>query len=137
MKNLVIQGLKFIGFSGVGWLIDTIIYIILTSVLRLNIDIANIISSLVGVSFVFVMSTRKVFEVGSKVNIKLKYIIYIVYQLILIFTVSRVMIILKDYLISFDIKLIIRYISIIVKVLITPFTMVINFIVMKYLIEKI
>lgn len=137
MKNLVIQGLKFIGFSGVGWLIDTIIYIILTSVLRLNIDIANIISSLVGVSFVFIMSTRKVFEVGSKVNIKLKYIIYIVYQLILIFTVSRVMIILKDYLISFDIKLIIRYISIIVKVLITPFTIVINFIVMKYLIEKI
>lgn len=137
MKELLIKGLKFIGFSGIGWLIDTTIYMILTSIFKLNIDISNIFSSLVGVTFVFIMSTRKIFVSKSKINIKIKYLIYIIYQVILIITVSKLMLLLKSVITPLNIELINKYINIIVKIIITPFTMVINFIVMKLLIEKI
>ena len=72
MKKVLIEGLKFIGFSGIGWLIDTTIYLILTSIFKLNVDVSNIFSSLVGVTFVFIMSTRKIFVSNSKINIKVK-----------------------------------------------------------------
>lgn len=137
MKELLIKGLKFIGFSGIGWLIDTTIYMILTSIFKLNIDISNIFSSLVGVTFVFIMSTRKIFVSKSKINIKTKYLIYVIYQVILIITVSKLMLLLKSVITPLNIELINKYINIIVKIIITPFTMVINFIVMKLLIEKI
>lgn len=137
MKELLIKGLKFIGFSGIGWLIDTTFYMILTSIFKLNIDISNIFSSLVGVTFVFIMSTRKIFVSKSKINIKIKYLIYVIYQVILIITVSKLMLLLKSVITPLNIELINKYINIIVKIIITPFTMVINFIVMKLLIEKI
>ena len=137
MKEILIKVLKFIGFSGIGWLIDTTTYMILTSIFKLNIDISNIFSSLVGVTFVFIMSTRKIFVSNSKINIKIKYLIYVIYQVILILTISKVMLLLKDIITPLNIDLINKYINITVKIIITPFTMVINFIVMKLLLEKI
>lgn len=137
MKKIIIEILKFIGVSGIGWLIDVLIYLTLSSIIKLNVDISNMISSLVGVSFVFLVSTRKIFVNNSKINLKLKYIIYIVYQLILIYLASLAILSLKNYLTSLDIKLVIKYVNIISKIIITPFTMLINFIVMKLLIEKI
>lgn len=137
MKKIIIDILKFVGVSGIGWLIDVLIYLTLSSIIKLNVDISNMISSLVGVSFVFLVSTRKIFVNNSKINLKLKYIIYIVYQLILIYLASLTILALKNYLTSLDIKLVIKYVNIISKIIITPFTMLINFIVMKLLIEKI
>ncbi len=137
MKKIIIDILKFVGVSGIGWLIDVLIYLTLSSIIKLNVDISNMISSLVGVSFVFLVSTRKIFVNNSKINLKLKYIIYIVYQLILIYLASLAILSLKNYLTSLDIKLVIKYVNIISKIIITPFTMLINFIVMKLLIEKI
>lgn len=137
MKKLIKQAISFVGISGLGWIIDFIIFSILTSIINININIANMFSSFVGVTFVFMVSTRKLFINNSKINIKIKYIIYVVYQIILITTVSYIMIIIKDFLININIKFIVEYIDIIVKIIITPFTMLINFIVMKYLIEKI
>lgn len=137
MKKITIDILKFVGVSGIGWLIDVLIYLTLSSIIKLNVDISNMISSLVGVSFVFLVSTRKIFVNNSKINLKLKYIIYIVYQLILIYLASLAILSLKNYLTSLDIKLVIKYVNIISKIIITPFTMLINFIVMKLLIEKI
>ena len=137
MKKLIKQAVGFIGISGIGFIIDFIIYTILTNFINISVNIANMTSSFVGVSFVFVVSTRKLFINNSKINIKLKYIIYIIYQIMLISTVSYILVILKEYLLTIDIIFITKYINIIVKIIITPFTMLINFMVMKYLIEKI
>ena len=130
------QAIKFFGISGIGWIIDFIIYTILTNKVNLSINISNILSSLIGVSFVFLVTTRKLFINNSRINIKIKYIIYIIYQIILIISVSQIMIIIKEYLINIDIELLKNYIDIVIKIIITPFTMLINFIVMKNLIEK-
>lgn len=134
MKELIKQAFKFFGISGIGWIIDFTIYTILTSIFNLNVDISNIFSSLSGCSFVFMTSTRKLFKNNSKINIKIKYVIYIVFELLLIFTSSKIMIILKNNLIN--VELIAEYINLVVKIIITPFTMLINFIFMKNLIEK-
>ena len=138
MKKLIKQAFGFIGISGIGWIIDLVVYTILTSLLEVDVNIANMFSSFVGVSFVFIISTRKLFINNSKINIKIKYIIYIVYQILLISGASYVMLLLKDYILDLtSIDLIVKYIDIIVKIIITPITMLINFIVMKFLIEKI
>ena len=137
MKEIIKQAMKFFGISGIGWILDLIIYTILTNLLNVHITIANIISSFVGVTFVFLTSTRKLFVNNSKINLKLKYVIYILYQIVLVLTISYVMSLIKTALINLNIEFIINNINLIVKIIVTPFTMCINFIVMKNLIEKI
>lgn len=85
------QAFKFLGISGMGWILDLIVYIMLTSSFTVNVDVSNMISSFVGVTFVFLLSTRKVFINNSRINLKIKYFVYIVYQIILISIVSKVM----------------------------------------------
>ncbi len=137
LKKLLIQAFKFFGISGIGWLIDFTSYTIMTSILKIDIMIANIISSFLGITFVYLVSTRKLFQNNSKYNLKVKYIAYILYQVIFVLLVSYLMTFLKKYLLGFDIKLVSDYVNIITKIVVTPFTMVINFIVMKNLIERI
>ena len=137
MKEILFKALKFFGLSGIGWLIDVSIYMILSSIFHIDVSIANIISSFTAVSFVFVTSTRKVFHNKSKIKLKYKYFIYLIYQVLLIFVSSFVLGFLKDWFLGFEIVWLTNYINIIVKILITPFTIILNYIVMSLLIEKI
>ena len=134
--NLIKKMFVFFNISGIGWLIDVIIYSILVIVLNINIDLANIISSLIGVSFVFLISTKKLFLNSSKINLKIKYILYILYQILLIYLVSKTLLVIKDSLGFININFIKRNIELVSKIIITPFTMLINFFVVKKLIEK-
>ena len=93
------------------------------------------ISSFIGVSFVFFISTRKVF-INNKISLRIKYIIYVVYQILLIVIFSKIMLFLNNWLLELNWPFINNYISIVVKIIVTPFTMIINYIVMKLLIEK-
>ena len=135
MKKLIIQFFKFLLISGTGWLIDTTIYTILTVVLKYNVIFSNILSSIPAITFVSFVSTRKIFltHIG-KFSLKQKYLIYIVYQIILIKTVSIIGQIL--YNISENILSNKELLKIIIKLTITPITMITNFFVMKFLAEK-
>ena len=136
MKKVIKQFFGFIGISGIGWIIDFIIYNILSSLFNVDISIANMISSLIGVTFVFIFSTRKIFENGGKLSLRTKCIIYLIYQVILILCVSKLIIVVKELLVNIDIDLVVKYAKVLAKILITPITMTINFVVMKYLVEK-
>lgn len=128
------KAFKFVLISGIGFIIDFVIYNILTLLFNINVDLSNMISSMVGVTFVFFTSTKKVFENNThKISLKVKYLIYIIYQLLLIFLASKVMLVLKNYLVTFDVILLTKYAHVIVKIFITPFTLTINYFVMKYL----
>lgn len=130
------QMLKFFGVSVLGWIIDFSIYNLLIFLLDMNISIINVISSLIGVTFIFLFSTRKIFEKSGKCNIKTKYLVYVIYQIVLILSVSYLLPIFKDYLLSFDISFISNYSNMISKVMVTPVTASLNFIVIKFIIEK-
>ena len=130
------QMLKFFGVSVLGWIIDFSIYNLFIFLFNVNISVINVISSLIGVTFIFIFSTRKIFESSGKHSIKTKYVIYVLYQVILILSVSRLLPIFRDYLISFDISAINQYVNAIAKVMVTPITASLNFVVMKFVIEK-
>ena len=136
MRHIIKQAIRFIGISGVGWIIDFIIYNTL-SYIGCRVFISNIISSMVGVSFVFWFSIRKTFVAKSNgIKLKYKFIIYIAYQCILIFLISQLVDIINVSMMSSGITFIHDYSITISKILITPITMICNFVTMKILVER-
>jgi hypothetical protein len=135
MKKLIIQFLKFLLISGTGWLIDTTIYTILTVILKNNVIFSNIISSIPAITFVFFVSTRKIFLTHTgRFSLKQKYLIYILYQITLILIISilgQMLYNISEHLLSNK-----DLLKIIIKLTITPITMITNFFVMKFLAEK-
>lgn len=137
MKKLFIQAIRFIGLSGIGWILDFTTYTVL-GVISANLVLNNIISSWVGVTFVFLLSTRIVFKNNSKIPLKWKYVIYLLYQCVLIFFISKLLNRVNIYLLTHVTLAVVKNFSTIIsKILVTPITMVLNFIVMKNVIEKI
>lgn len=138
LKKILKQFINFLFLSGIGWLIDFTLYLLFSNVFNLKIIYSNILSSIPAVTFVFFVSTRKIFaKNNSRISLKEKYLIYFLYQLILIVLISS----LAQYLYLLSLKNIsmnveLKLLKIIIKILITPITMLINFIVMKFLIEK-
>lgn len=138
LKKILKQFINFLFLSGIGWLIDFTLYLLFSNIFNLKIIYSNILSSIPAVTFVFFVSTQKVFSKNnSKISLKEKYLIYFLYQLILIVLIS----LLAQYLYLLSLKNIsmnveLKLLKIIIKILITPITMLINFIVMKFLIEK-
>lgn len=141
MPKLLKQMGKFILTSGIGWIIDFSIYLIIIKYFSKTVGYANIISAIPATTFVFFLSVKKNFQKKeSKLSINKKYIIYIIYQIILVVGVSYLGQRLYDYFLLQQENLpvfIFCNLKIIVKIMITPITMIINFLVMKSLIEKI
>ncbi|MDR3598280.1 GtrA family protein [Clostridium sp.] len=131
---------KFLVVSGTGWLIDFLIYLFLTIKLNFIVGYSNFISGIPALTFVFLVSTRKIFEYNDEgFSLKKKYGIYFLYQMTLIVIVSSLGQILYSIIgiSSFYNNIIIRkYLKIIIKLIVTPITMVLNFCVMKILSEK-
>ena len=137
MQTLFFQAIKFFGISGIGWLLDFGTYTVL-GVFFHNLFLNNVISSWIGVTFTFVFSTRTVFKNRSSMPVKVKYLLYLLYQAALIFVVSKLVQFVDTQLLRvFDAHIIVKSSYLIAKILVTPVTMVLNFLVMKILLEKI
>jgi len=139
-NKLIIKSFKFFFLSGIGWLIDFVVFTFLIKFAYFPIFTANCVSSFIAVTLVFFISTKSIFEKRiSKLSLRSKYIIYICYQILLIFSVSLATIPVNQFLskefINFEILL--DNSELLTKILITPVTMILNFITMKLLIEKI
>lgn len=136
MKGIIKQGIRFIGLSGIGWLLDFLTYMCL-GLISGNLGLNNTISSWVGVTFVFIFATRKVFKNKSKIALIWKYLIYILYQCILVFCISKALTTINAAIVAFiSADLIVKFSAIIAKILVTPITMTLNFLTMKGIIEK-
>ncbi|WP_367277768.1 GtrA family protein [Clostridium sp.] len=140
IRKLLIQIGKFLLVSGTGWLMDFFIYLLLTIKLNFAVGYSNFISGIPALTFVFLVSTRKIFEYNNRgFSLKKKYSIYFFYQMILILIMS----LLGQFLYSiisissfYNIVIVKQYLKIMIKLIITPITMVLNFCVMKILSEK-
>lgn len=136
LKRLLGQAIRFVGISGIGWVLDFFVYMVLKYISD-NLVLNNIVSSGIGVTFVFIFATRKIFRNESKIALPWKYLIYILYQCVLIFIISKVLNGINIAIISYiNIGLIVKYSAAIAKILVTPITMTLNFFVMKGVIEK-
>ena len=138
-KSLWTKIWQFLITSGIGFILDFITYTILTRQFGFRVVTANILSSIVGATFSFLVCTHKVFETNkTRIPLYLKYVMYILYQLALIVAVSF----LAEYLDTLlkqniDIAFINENRKLICKVLITPITMTCNFLVMRAISEKV
>ncbi len=137
MKRFIYQVLQFIGISGIGWVLDFTTFVIL-GFFNQNHEMNNYISSWVGVTFVFIFATRKVFDNKGYIPLWVKYVIYIVYQIILISFISRMLGQIDEIVLIYaGTSFISKFSGIIAKIIVTPVTMVLNFFVLKGVIEKI
>lgn len=140
IKKIVMQIVGFLLVSGTGWLMDFSIYLFLTLKLNFALGYSNFASALPALTFVFFVSTRKIFtNTTKKLSLKRKYIIYFLYQMILIIIVSSVGQFLYSIIYAsnlYNIMAINENLKIIIKLIITPITMILNFCVMKILAEK-
>lgn len=136
--NLFVQAVQFIGISGIGWLLDFAIFNSLHLAVE-NVAVCNWISSLVAISFVFAVSTRRTFvQKDGGINLKLKFVIYVFYQLLLILAMSALLSVINTKLqLVFSETDLVKYSAMLAKIAVTPITMILNFIVMKFLIERI
>ena len=136
MKDLLSQAVRFVGISGIGWLLDFSIYSLLTALLGVPVFLANICSSIPAITLVFFVSTKKIFRNGTRIPLWGKYAIYVAYQMVLLLLVSS----LAQWVSGACIRLLgegVRsFAPILAKILITPCTMVCNFCVMKIMTEK-
>ncbi len=135
--NLFLQFFHFIGISGCGWLLDFTIFNLLHIVIE-NSAICNWISSFVAITFVFIVSTRKTFiQKSGSINLKVKFIIYVLYQVILVALMSLLLFHIDEMLNAFlKESPYQRFSAMAAKITVTPVTMILNFFVMKFLIEK-
>lgn len=88
----------------------------------------------------FFVSTSKIFKRKQNgIPIQVKYVVYVLYQLILLLIVSSIGQWLADIIIQLagSVAIIAKLSKVFAKVLITPVTMLANFGVMKFLTEKI
>ncbi|WP_455541850.1 GtrA family protein [Intestinibacter sp.] len=132
------RAIKFILVSGIGWVIDFGIYIILTRYLAWNVLYSNFCSAIPSITFVFIVSTKNIFKnKKTKMSLPTKYIIYFIYQMILISVVSCIGQQLYDVFINIiGIQFILLHLKIFIKIMITPITLIMNFLFMNVLVEK-
>ena len=97
------------------------------------------ISATVGVTFVFWVSTRKTFKNNIKrLSLKWKYLIYLAYQICAILGASVLIAFVEKTVIpAIGWELLLKYSYIAAKIIVTPFTLALNFVVMKILVEKV
>lgn len=141
MRNLFKKLFQFILVSGVGWLIDFGIFTLLTKLAGLAVVPSNYISSLIAVTFVFFVSTWKILSNRSDGHSRrLKYVIYVVYQLVLITVVSFLAQWLHELLLGWNLISSVKFLAentkLLAKVLITPITMICNFFVLRQISER-
>lgn len=124
----------FIITSGFGWLLDMTIFFSCVHFFNIPVVLSNFISAGMAVIFVFFLSTKHIFKnVGASISLKL--VIYIFFQLVSIFIFSIIIEWMSTFFAYFQSISGMRHI--VAKIVVTPISLLTNFIVMRYLIERI
>ena len=126
-NKLLMQIIKFIIVGGISTIIDYIIFFILHDFLNWNTIISNIIGFTVFVIYNYIASIKWVFDVNKDNDPKKQFIIYIILSIIGLLINTAIVYFCVD---------IIKFYSLISKVIATAIVMVFNFITRKMFLEK-
>ena len=81
VKRIFHQFILFVLVSGVGWLMDFSIYTVLSYLTDLKVIVINIISSIPAITYVFLLSNKKIFKnEHSRLSLKTKYLLYFLWK---------------------------------------------------------
>lgn len=135
-KKLYRQLTLFLLISGIGWVIDIVSFLTILHITHSSPIIVNFMSSTIAITYVFVVSTRKVFINRNRTLAVIKFFWYIIYQVIMICLASIGIQMFVDLFNKFKISSnIFISLEILGKIFVTPITMLCNFVFMKILIE--
>jgi putative flippase GtrA len=134
--ELVQKPLKFATLSGIGWLLDTAVYMSLVTYVGMGVFLANIAGGVCGGAFAFVTAHRFVFGEGpGKLTSKLT--IYVIYTAMLVIIASGLVDLTAEGLryLANSVQLPIAWplIAFLAKCLITPLLLATNFFVARAL----
>ncbi|WP_026760522.1 GtrA family protein [Selenomonas ruminantium] len=138
MKSIIRQGTYFTVISGIGWCIDFGVFSLLGIYVGIPVAYANMLSSLPAITFVFLMATRYIFvQHDGEMKIWQKYLVYVIYQAVLVIVASFLIQHVYDGLNSIQIDILSEAgLKLVCKCAVTPITMMANFVFMKILSEK-
>lgn len=129
---------RFAGLSGVGWLFDFTLLLVLVHSVHLPAGLANIVSSCCAALCVFLISRLIVFR-GRENELSLRLVAYLLYTLVLILMASGILGALTRFFTPFAVEHCGKYHSVLVaalaKIIITPPQLLLNFLVARKLNE--
>jgi putative flippase GtrA len=125
---------KFALISGIGWLLDMMTFVFIVFSGNLTHYWANFISSYVGVTFVYFVSLKSIFNAKSK-NTKYFLFVYWAFQFLSIVFYSALIKSTSDYMLQhLELPLSSEQLGFSAKIIITPINLLTNFVFMKYLV---
>jgi putative flippase GtrA len=126
----------FMGFllvSGIGWILDLVSYITLTQVFGLPAAYGNFISSMIGVTYVWAVALKRVFNRGGANGFKFLPV-YWGYQTLSGLAYSMLISFVIVELISFKVDQVVTLpAAVLAKILVTPANLLTNFMFMAIL----
>ncbi|WP_011296914.1 GtrA family protein [Cupriavidus necator] len=135
LRSLIRLFLGFALLSGVGWLCDMLTFVLLDRVFGVPVFVANMVSSYVGVTFVWFASLKAVFSQQSSHHSGFL-LIYWGFQFCSILLYSQLMHFTANTLHAWPgIAPLAVGVGILAKIIITPFNLVTNFLFMKLLVR--
>ncbi len=138
-QRLVRQGLLFVAISGLGWLLDVTVFMTLSGPVGWPRLVANIASGSCGSLFVFIVSASGIFQrndggMGQKVFVLLTFNLVVIlassYLLVLIATALETAAQAHGWVLRP------AAISLLAKIIVTPATLLLNFLVVRFLVER-
>lgn len=130
--------MRFAGLSGLGWLIDISIFLILVSVFNLDQFKANMVSSCIAALGVFLLSRELIFRKVSKLLL-LRVAIYLAYTLVTIVVASMIISILVPILSPLADNIIGEWALLVIsgaaKIIVTPPQLILNFYMSRFISE--
>ncbi|HEV7252628.1 MAG TPA: GtrA family protein [Mesorhizobium sp.] len=129
---------KFVGVSGLGWLLDLSLFMTLSFLTDLGPLVTNLISAGVAVTFVFLISARYVFMYEGQ-YLASKLLAYVAFNIVAILAASAAIGLMAQALTSLSAPYLAspeRLSGIAAKLLVTPVTLLANFLFSRLLLEK-
>jgi len=135
-KNKIIsQFLRFMVTSGLGWFLAMTILWVLVKYVAISIFWANWAGDLVAVTYVYCVSVRKIFWHDGN-YLKLKFVVWIVYTAFMINLASVFTNLTGSFMVNAALLASRPVAALAAKVLITPFSLALNFFVARFLLER-
>lgn len=133
------QGLLFVATAGAGWLLDTTVFMLLSGPGGWHVVAANMVSGSCGALFVFAVSARGIFErnrgsMAQKVGALLLFNAAVILASSLVLGAIAALLASSAVRLGWNVPL--HGLHLAAKVLVTPVTLALNFVVVRYLLER-
>ena len=127
--------LHFIGIAGVGWLLDSAVFYALVSMFHWSPFVSNFVGGICGATFTFLFARERIFhERRGATWVRLSG--YLSYTLVLLIVASAAVQWLAVVLDASFPSLTAKWAAVVAKVVVTPGTLALNYVVAKFLNTK-